>query len=283
MDPIRHFEVRGFGLSGLIKDSPATRRDASMLSVADNVRIQDGALSTIPTPITAIDFGGRIPAWSQPFYLTDENGGHVVAFTNNTVVFFSATRQEYDITPADITTVDRLHGCQVNDIFVLTNGVDHPWQITQGQLLQNQQMEHLVNWPAEYRASVFEGLKGYCVAAGIRINETRQRSMVKWSHPLSPGDEAFFWDHTDPSLLAGENVLGVAGRDIEGLQPLRDNMIIYFDLAVWRMSIVGGDLVMGFARLFTDDGAVGKDAFTDYDGRAIVVGHRDIYECTTIP
>jgi hypothetical protein len=275
MDPMRNIPINGFGVGGLVVDISPTRRTPAQLSVADNLRIQDGELATIPAPTNSLTFT-KTPVYAHPFYLTDDSGGHVIVYDDETISFFDSTGAETNITPAPSpTNGSHWMGVQINDIFILTNGIDTPWQITQQGI--GGPMVPLVNWPTNYRARLFANYKGYVVAAGITVDGTEMRSLVKWSHPVSPGDTSLFWDHTDPTLLAGENVLAVEGRNINAIQSLRDNLMIYFDQATWRMSFVGGEYVMAFAKVFTDDGAVGPFAMADYDGTAIVVGFHDIY------
>ena len=275
MDPMRNFPINNFGTAGLVVDMPPTKRTPAQLSVADNLRIQDGEIATIPAPVTALSLS-KVPVYGKAFYLTDDSGGHIIVYADNTIAYFDSTGAETDITPA-VAPTSGAHwmGVQINDIFILTNGVDLPWQITQDTI--GTQLVPMTNWPANYRARLFATYKGYMVCAGITIDGTESRSLVKWSHPVSPGDQVLYWDHLDPTLLAGENVLAVEGRNINAIQSLRDNLMIYFDQAAWRMSFVGGEYVMAFTKVFTDDGAVGPFAMADYDGTAIVVGFHDIY------
>ncbi len=69
MDPMVNVPIDGIGLSGLVSDIPSPKRNASQLSVADNIRIQDGELSTIPATTVAYDFTTRTPVYAHPFYL----------------------------------------------------------------------------------------------------------------------------------------------------------------------------------------------------------------------
>ena len=278
MDPMVNVPVDGFGLDGLVADIPSPKRNARQLSVAANIRIQDGELATIPATTVAHDFTTRTPVFGQAFYMSDDSGGHIVCFDDNTIVYIDSTGAEVDVTPTPAPTVtDYYYACQVNDMFFLTNGTDLPWQLTQADAQTAQPFVTMLNWDPLYRARIFEPFKSYVVAAGITISGAEQRSLVKWSHPLSPGDQQLFWDHTDPTLLAGENQLAVSGRNITAVKALRDNMLIFFDQSMWRMANVGGEYVMAFSKVFTDDGAAGPFSMADYDGTMIVVGFHDIY------
>lgn len=101
--------------------------------------------------------------------------------------------------------------------------------------------------------------------------------MVKWSHPYADGDTTTYWDHTDPTILAGENLLSEPGREITALQPFRDSLMIYFDRRTWKANFVGGQYVFNFEQVFTDDGCVGPHSHVVTHDGAIVFGHRDVY------
>lgn len=277
MEPIRHIRIDSVGLAGLITDLPAAERGFQHLTRADNIRIQDGQLATIPEPVTDLTLA-KTPVFAHPFFLSDDSGGHVVVYDDGAIDYIDAGRDAIDITPVvPMAASPYWYAAQVNDVFVITNGIDAPHQITQLGIGSNDDLEPMPNWPGNYTCRILEDYKGFLVAAGIEVGGVARRSLVKWAHPLAPGDSEFFWDFTDPTLLAGENELSEAGREIAGLQLLRDNLIIYFDQSVWRASYVGGEFVFTFTRVFSDDGAIGPFAFIDFDSKALVVGNRDIY------
>ena len=277
MQPMQVLPVNNFGLGGLVQDVPATKRTPTQLSAATNIRIQDGEIATIPEPTTAYTFTKK-PTFAEAFYQLDDSGGHIVCYDDYTIGYIDSTGAESDITPTPPpSSAINYVGVQLNDVFFLTNGIDLPWQITAENLVQGGTFQPMDNWPSQYRCKLMRPYKSHMVVSGLYIEGVEQRSMIKWSHPMTPGDTALFWDHTDPTLLAGETVLATNGRNVAALQPLRDNMMIYLDQSVWRMSYVGGGLVMGFTKTFTDDGSIGSEAHADYDGNAIVVGYSDIY------
>lgn len=276
MEPVRGLPIPAFGTQGLTPDQPEHTRSPKQLAVADNLRIQDGALSTIPALVDAMDLP-KTPVDGMAFFTSDDTGGHVIFYDDFTITYIDSTGAERDITPTPAPTALEYSAVQLNDMLFITNGTDLPWQISQADLQGVGTLVSMLNWPANYRCRLLEGYKSFVVAAGITIDGTEQRSLIKWSHPLTPGQDQVFWDHTDPTLLAGENSLAVAGRNIIAIDTLRDNLIIYFDRAVWRMSFAGGGLVMNFAQVFTDDGAVGRNAVASYDGTAVVFGFNDIY------
>ena len=276
MEPMRGVPIPAFGVQGLANDQPEHTRSPKQLAKADNLRIQDGALTTIPA-LTVAGETSQTPVEAMAFYTLDDTGGHIIFYDDFTIVYYDSTLAELDITPTPAPTALTYSAVQINDLLFITNGTDRPWQITQTELQSGGTLTSMLNWPLSHRCRLLESYKGFCVAAGVTINGLEQRSMVKWSHPLSPGDAELFWDQTDATLLAGENVLAVAGRNIMALDSLRDNCMIYFDRSVWRMSFVGGGLVMDFAKVFDDDGAVGPHAVANYDGTAVVFGYNDIY------
>ena len=279
MEPMRHVNVSGFGGQGITLDVPFSLRNLQQLQEGRNIRLQDGMLSTIPKNNVAISLQPD-PVYACPYYTYDETGGHIICYLNGNIDYIDATGAILDITP-DTPPTDNggyWYSTQLNDILVLTNGLNVPYQITQTDLQASGKLTEMVNWPANYRARIFEPLKGYLVASGLTVDGFQRRALVKWAHPLAPGETDFLWDHLDDTLLTGENELAVSGRDIRAMQPLRDNMLIYFDQAVWGMSEVGGGFVFGFRQVFKDDGCVGPEAWCEVDGQALVVGFRDIYK-----
>ena len=279
MQPINHAPIEQFGVQGIVLDIPETGRTFQQLNYATNTRCQDREIATIPAAVEELALDAeKTPAHAHPFWMSDDSGGHVICYTDGTIEYVNSAREVSDVTPTVAPSPsDYWYAAQINNMFVLTNGIDAPWQWTQDQALSATPLEPMKNWDSTYRARIIEAYKSHLVAGDIRISGAERRSLIKWSHPLSPGDDQFFWDHTDTTLLAGENELAVAGRSINGLQPLRDNCVIYFDKSVWRMTYVGGTFVMSFSRIFSDDGTVGPHAHCDIDGHAIVVGYRDIY------
>ena len=269
--------VTDFGRHGIVSDRPAAGRSFSELTDADNVRVTERGIATLPQLTEAMSFD-ETPTYMAPFFLSDNSGGHIVCFDNGDIHYISSLQEVQDITP-DVrpTTSDYYFHTQVNNLLVLTNGTDIPWIISQETLQTSGKLEPMANWPSNYRARIFTSFKGYLFAGRVTIDGVENRALAKWSHPLSPGDTDFFWDHTDPTLLSGENQMAVAGRNMMGMHSLRDHVYIYFDTAVWRASEVGGGLVMRFDQVLVDDGCVGPFAFCDVGGRALVFGFHDIY------
>lgn len=270
--------VPDFGRRGIVTDRPAAGRSFSELTDAINVRITDAGIETIPQLQSVYDFS-ETPVHAQAFYASDNSGGHFVIYDSGKMVYIDAFHAEVDISPAVApATEDYWFSLQVNNLLVVTNGTDVPWIIDEESLKVGGVLTPMANWPANYRCKVFGEYKGFLTAGRLTVDGLENRGLIKWAHPLSPGDTDFFWDHTDPTLLAGENQLSVSGRSMKGLQSLRDHLIIYFDTAVWRMTYTGGSYVMSFAQVLTDDGAVGPFAFCDVGGKALVFGYHDVYQ-----
>lgn len=280
MEPMRDIPIAAFGSQGLASDQSEHTRTPRQLSQATNVRIQDGVLSSIPAMVETHTFI-KTPIWAMPFYMSDDSGGHIIFFADFTIEYVDSTGAITNLTPNGVTgevpSNANYFGVQVGDMLLITNGVQLPWQITQAEILAGNRLYTMPNWPANYRCRLLEVYKGFVFAAGITIDAIDQRSMVKWSHPFSPGDTELYWDHTTQTLLAGENVPVSPGRNVMAMQVLGDQLMIYMDQSVTRCSYVGGGLIFDFAKTSIDDGCVGPRAVASYDTFAIVVGFSDIY------
>ena len=268
--------VRNLGLGGLSLDKPAVARTFETVHGGTNFRIDDGALAPLRQPQEMVPpRAGEEPLHADAFYLSNDAGGHVLIYESGRVDFIFTNGVEINL--GAMAPSEHAHLCQVGDMLIITNGIEPPWTITEESLSGGGQLVPMANWPADYTARFFATFRNFIVAGGVAISGAAQGSMVKWSHPYSPGDGQIWWDHTDPTLLAGENQLGTAGKDIEGLQPLRDFMMVYCDEQTYRMEYVGGVQVMSFPLAWDDDGAVGPHAFASRAGKALVVGYHDIY------
>jgi len=153
--------VQDFGRAGIVTDRPAAGRSFAELTDATNVRVTERGVSTLPALIEAMSFD-ETPTYMAPFFLSDSSGGHVICFENGDVHFIDSLQEVHDITP-DVgpTTTDYFFHCQVNNLFVLTNGTDVPWIISQESLQLGGKLEPMANWPSTYRARIFQSFKGF--------------------------------------------------------------------------------------------------------------------------
>ena len=283
--------VREFGLSGLVKDIRPWDVPMQAFTGAQDVRIENASITTFgdvfdtlgPFVDDATGLIDIVPEYADPFWIIGVGSVIMIVFSNGEV------RSYYEVSasgPASYTIhmaaggfdiTSDIYSSQSGGFWILTSITNFPQVLVASDVAVPLSLSDMPGWPVDYRAGIFEGYKNMLVAAEIEINGIPSPNLIKWSHPFSTGDTQFFWDATDPTLLAGETPIQSDGQGINGLQPLRDSMMIYFDRSMWRMDFVGGQFVMNFRKVFSDDGAVGKYAFDNVEGKALVVGLRDIY------
>ena len=270
-------QVRGIGLAGEIKDILPENMPLGGVTSARNCRIESQSLRTFSNARIGTDFSPATVDFAQTFWRLDGDGEIAVENDAGTIsiIFIDTTGGQTDITPvAALTDTNQWYAVQVGEWFILTNGVEVP-QYTTSALPQ---MVDLPGWPSNYQTDVIEVYKNFIVAVGVTKDAVKSPLMIKWSHPVSPGDTTTFWDFTDPTLLAGENILQEPGREIIAAHPYRDTCMIYMDRKTWRMDQVGGEFVMNFQKVFDDDGILSAHGWTNAHGEAYVFGRRDIYK-----
>lgn len=280
---LKWLPLRQVGLKGLIRDIQPHDVPASQFTGIVNMRIANGALSALPMTTPALEFAAtEEPLFAHPFWIAGGDGVVVVlrdtaAASVEKVYFYNQAAVRTDITPTTaLTQSDYWYATQLGEMFILTNGLDDPQSIEVSDLGTNP-LGTLPGWDTAYKCTVIENYRSFLVCCGITKSGTYKPNMIKWSHPVASDDAQTWWDITDPSLLTGENEMATAGRELVALQPLRDSLVLAFDQALWRMDFVGGQYVMQFSPVYSDDGVVSAHAMTNMHGTALVVGYRDIY------
>ena len=278
-------QLRNIGMSGEIKDILPENMPINGVTSARNCRIESQSLRTFSDAREGTRFTPATVDFAQTFWRVDGDG--VVMVKNDagtiSIIFVDTTGGEIDITPAAGLTESTLwYAIQVGEWFILTNGIEDPQYTTAALGI----MVTLPGWPnatdgetnLDYKCKVIEVYKNFLVVVGVTKDGVFEPNMVKWSHPVSPGDTTTFWNFTDPTLLAGENILQEPGREILAAHPYRDTCMIYFDRKTWRMDQVGGQFVMSFQKVFDDDGILSPHGWANAHGEAYVYGRRDIYK-----
>jgi len=277
--------LRQIGLAGQIKDILNSDIPAQGVRSARSCRIEDQSLRSYGNANEYLsDVAGETFLFAHPFWRASGDGWVVVSLVSGTpdtikVEFVTLGGSKTVISPAASLDISATEWCavQLGEWFILTNngGVDNP-QWTDTALTA---MVDMPGWPTAYKCNVITVYKNFLVAAGISktAGSGDESRMVKWSHPYADGDTTTYWDHTDPTILAGETLLAEPGRAITALQSFRDSCMVYFDRRTWRADFVGGQYVFNFRQVFNDDGCVGPLSHVATHEGAIVFGHRDVY------
>lgn len=134
----------------------------------------------------------------------------------------------------------------------------------------------LSNWPANTYCKSMRSFRNFLVALNVTKTTTNYPYMVKWSHPADPGAVPSSWDHTDPTIDAGEFDLA-DGYDhiIDGLA-LRDSLIIYKENSVWRLDYTGGAFVHRAEKVLGMSGAMNRNCIAEIDGFHVVLTTNDV-------
>lgn len=174
------------------------------------------------------------------------------------------------------TTELQWTGCVSGDVVYLNNGEDLPQYIgTSGSNLANFPTGGS-NWPSNLRCKSLRSFKSYLIAMNLTEGASLRPQSVRWSTASDPGSLPY-WDITDPTLEAGENVLAETdGVVVDGLS-LGDSFIIYKSDSVTGMQLVGGQFVMSFYKIFTDDGIMSQNCVTNIPGQHFVASDTDVY------
>ena len=135
----------------------------------------------------------------------------------------------------------------------------------------------LTNWPAADTCRFIATLGNFLVALDLTETGTRYKTKIRWSSPAAPGDLPASWDVTDPTTLAGDVVVGTSRGGFTAVAPMRDDLIIYQESGVGRLSYVGGNAVLRY-RVITDKwGALGQHCVAPLStGLHLVVTQNDI-------
>ncbi len=185
-----------------------------------------------------------------------------------------------DVTPAagwadtDTWTLN-----QYGDTIWVTSLVTQPFVLVAGAT----DMVPFTNWPAGYEAQRIVAYKNILVAFGIEISNQPQSGLVIWSDVVAPGDVVDVnWDPSDPTSVAGENVLSDRDGEIRDGGVLRDSLMLYTDSSMWRVDLSSVQIgvtpaTFNFRKVFDDDGIFANRCFIEAEGKHYVVGRFDFY------
>lgn len=274
------------GAIGIIKDLPAHELDSNAWSSGVNMRFYDGvaeklkgyesAFSTTDTPTIAIR-----PYWLHPvqsgasyFWLyADTSAVHGTDGTTKKSLTESAS-----FSNSISATVSSWSGGVIGEIAVLTNGQNEPYQWGSVAIAPDLGLPliHLQNWPSATTCRILKPYKEFLIAMDVTESSTRNRRLVRWSHPAVPGTVPSSWDYTDRSVLAGRVELAGDQYPIVDGGQMRDTFMIYKDHSTWTMDYIGLPDVMSFHKAFGEIGILGKGCFTEILGRHVLFGDGDI-------
>jgi len=142
----------------------------------------------------------------------------------------------------------------------------------------NLRFEDLPNWQADTFADIATVVDRHVVVmrvkkSGVAFNPR----MVKWSQPADPGTYPSSWDETDPANTAGEVTLAETPGAIVASAQLGNSMLIYKEDSIISMRYVGGQSIFRFDTVFSEFGAIGRNAVGVLENAHVVVTLNDIF------
>lgn len=176
-------------------------------------------------------------------------------------------------------------GCDFNGGLVFNNRLNHPqwcpWPYTAVEDLPNWVDEDNYSslWNQNSRCEVIRAYKNYLVAMdNYDAQGKRYANMVRWSSPAQLGEPPVDWNPEVIGEQAGlYNLADTPGTVLDGLT-LGDYFVIYKEDSAWLMQFIGGQFVMKFRKLFSDDsGILAKDCVAEFAGKHFVLSRTGAY------
>lgn len=260
--------------TGINKDTQAHQLPPGVWSDGRNVRFTDQV---------AYSGAGTEPALGTPgiapYYLLPVAGKIVYAglnkvYATDQVTHANITRQT---TGADVDYSASSHswtGGILSGISILNNGSDLPQYWSNSDLTVK--LADLANWPTNIKCASMRPFGNYLVALDLTIDNIRYPFRLRWSHPAVPGAVPSSWDIADATKDAGEMDLGEGDDVLVDCRPLGSQNIIYRERSAWAMRPVGGSLIFGFQRIFSETGLIGRLAHTAFADSHFVVTADDV-------
>jgi len=161
-----------------------------------------------------------------------------------------------------------------NGVVIMNNNTDAP----QFYDTATSKMLDLTGWPTDYKTNSIRPFKNFLIALNITDDSGENfPQLVRWSDAASTGQVPSNWNSTDPASQAGTNPLADTGGIIYDGLTLGNSFMIYKSDSVWAMQFIGGANVFSFRKVFSDNGIMGLDCVTEFDGNHFVVGVDDVY------
>lgn len=267
--------IRNLGQIGVITDVNAYDLPPNAVSMANNVRFDDGKIkrasvfrsvlnTTSATPVFTFTY--EIPSGFDKIGIADRDG-RVWFYQNGTED--EVTEGTWVATNAD----DPWTYTYLQGVGYLNRADRVPWYYKDGST----DFAKLTNWTSTWRCRSLRAFKDYLVALNVTKSTTAYPTMVKWSDITQYNAVPPSWDETLTTNSAGENTIAEMKTPILDGLPMRDVFVIYSHDQVWMMEETGDALVFRFRKLFDNVGIINTNCCVEVDGRHYVFGFDDIY------
>lgn len=173
------------------------------------------------------------------------------------------------------TALDRWNGSLLGDILVITNNIDPP-QMWTSPPNPSTALADLTAWPASTLCKVLKSFKNYLVASHVTKGSTTYPRLIKWSHPAAAGSVPSSWDESDATKDAGEVNLGEGDSPLIDALLMQDYLVHYTERETWIQRFIGGRSIMGFTKVFPDQGMLAQGCGAAFNNQHFVVTTSDI-------
>ncbi|MHC4621306.1 MAG: hypothetical protein ACYTEQ_26480, partial [Planctomycetota bacterium] len=267
------------GQIGLITDQAAAALPPEAFSNAVNVRFEEGHVERFAGESAAFGTPTIGPHWLLPWEYSGNlywiycNGTY--AYRTDGTAHVNVTR--YTATPGDddytAGSNPDWNGDVLGTIPIINNGTDVPQQWS----FVNTRFEDLSNWPAaNMQAKVIRAFKNFLIGLYITDAGTVYPTKLKWSTPADPGAVPASWDHTDATLLAGEQNFSDTAGDLVDCLSMGDVNVIYKTDATWMMQLVGGQFIFRTSKILRRHGMLAQGCAVEVDRKHLVLSVGDV-------
>lgn len=260
--------------TGIVKDTQPHLLPPGVWSDGRNVRFADQAAHAAPGTSAALGTPGIAPHFLLPIGNQWVYAGLNKIYATDQTTHANITRQSGGVDVNYTATANTWTGGVLSGIAILNNGSDLPQYWPTASL--STKLADLANWPTNIKCASMRPFGNYLVALDLTIGGVRYPYRLRWSHPAEPGAVPASWDIADATKDAGEVDLGEGEDALIDCRGLSGQAIVYKERSTWAMRPVGGNLVFGFQRLFSESGLIGRLAHTGFGETHFVVTQDDI-------
>jgi len=274
--PIIHYE--NLEQLGVIKDVEPHELPQNAWSDGQNVRFEDGAVEKFTGHEEVYITATAAPYFAMQINTASTRFWHYAGLTD---IYATDGVNDNPITPAGSTgtlnataDINWTGGALGGGVYILNNGVDEPFQWAGTGVTDV--YEALANWPAGMVARVIRPFKQFLVAADIDEGSGRNGTLLRWSHPATPGSVPSSWDYTDRTKDAGRVQISQTPDYIIEMAPMRDLMMIYKENNIWSMQYIGGNAKFSFRKVFGEIGILSRRCAQSFRGQHVVLTADDL-------
>lgn len=193
--------------------------------------------------------------------------------------------------PDNVWIWDKLHG-----VLAATNGVSDPVYLP-ADATPSTRIVDLPEW-GKYTSSdtvdendndvcrTIAAYKDFLFAGNIKAGGSNSSSfltagkeypsLIRWSDKSDPGQVPGNWYSADPTTLAGELDVGGEMGAILAMKTLRDDLILYGELATKRITFTGGTYIFKLTTMFPKTGIYGPRCVVEHRALHYLITQDDI-------